>query len=526
MNDNKSVLGGRYTADAINNGMTGSFQLWVNGSKQHEIDISSYSYGTGSAGSGTGVDKNNVTGSGFESISGVSFASNSDAIPDYTKPYRTLRYVVHPNDNRLGHNYAQVRHVIGGTTHTTNYIEWVVDTNTDALAATGEALSVFNNPNIFYLSGVRYFAAAPSASYSYVASNVYENVYSAAASAVSFPTTTNCSINNVAINGSGVTNKSVSAAATSLASLDAGVSNCEQQSIQVTGTVLFDHGTSLIGNSTFTGGGSAYTASVTSEVVHPHKSDLTTASRSRSGFLVFSASAGSTNLNTNEYYNLETYRIVSGNYATQAEATGSTYAWNSQRSMNDAGNHPTYADGMMFFNSFLIPPVKGGVSGDFRNETDGGALQSPASNVNYSSGVLSNSTRTFYRYFRNNTSNDRSSVSITLYGSGNLVNKSTSLGNNANFHMEVKVPGNTAWLDGGKAYTSNNKDSDGSGALVGGSSPTSINTGGTSVTNTFNGGSLGGTVSFSSIGGQVIVVKISADKNWTGYLSRLSISYS
>ena len=90
--------------------------------------------------------------------------------------------------------------------------------------------------------------------------------------------------------------------------------------------------------------------------------------------------------------------------------------------------------------------------------------------------------------------------------------------------MEVKVPGNTAWLDGGKAYTANNKDSDGSGALVGGSSPTSISTGGTSVSNTFNGGSLNGTV--STAGGEVVMIKITAHKDWTGYLSRLKVAYS
>ena len=90
--------------------------------------------------------------------------------------------------------------------------------------------------------------------------------------------------------------------------------------------------------------------------------------------------------------------------------------------------------------------------------------------------------------------------------------------------MEVKVPGNTAYLDGGKAYTSNNKDVDGSGALVGGSSPTVISTSGTSVTSTFNGGTQRGTVSVS--GGDVVVIKISAHKDWKGYLSRLKVAYS
>ena len=154
--------------------------------------------------------------------------------------------------------------------------------------------------------------------------------------------------------------------------------------------------------------------------------------------------------------------------------------------MNEPTSYPAYNDGMLVFNSYLISPIRGGNSGDFRNVEDGGILQSPSGNVNYSTGVLSSSVRTFYRYYENNTSNDRSSITITLYGSGSLVNKSTAITNNGNFHLEAKIPGNTAWLDVGKAYTSNNKDTDGSGALVGGSSPTPINTGGTSVSCTFN----------------------------------------
>ena len=523
LNDSVSALSNRYVADAVNNGDSGAIQLWINGTKKHEIDITSLSFGTGSVGSGTGVNKNNTTGSGFQNISKVGYATHSDGIPDYTKPYRTMKYVIHPNDNRLGHNYAKIQHVISGVTSSTNHIEWAVDTDTAALSAASVALGNFGHSSLFYSSGVKYFATRRTASYTYAASNVYKNVYSSNASAVSFPTTTNCSVTNIAINGTGVTNKSVSAASTTLASLDGGTANCEQQVIQVTGTVLFDHSTSLVGDSTFTGGGT-HSVSVNSSIIHPHKSNLTTSTQSKSNFLVFNGSAGSTNANTEEYFNLETYRIVSGSHATQAAATGSAQVWNSQTSMNDVGSHASHSDGLLVFNGFLISPIKGGSSGDFRNVADGGTLQSPPSNVNYSTGVLTNATRTFYRHYRNNTTNDRSSITVTLYGSGSLVNKQTSLGNNGNFYMEVKVPGNTAYLDGGKAYTSNNKDVDGSGALVGGSSPTVISTSGTSVTSTFNGGTQRGTVSVS--GGDVVVIKISAHKDWKGYLSRLKVAYS
>jgi hypothetical protein len=103
-----------------------------------------------------------------------------------------------------------------------------------------------------------------------------------------------------------------------------------------------------------------------------------------------------------------------------------------------------------------------------------------------------------------------------------MVEKSTALGNNGNFHLEVKVPESTAWLDAGKSYISNNKDTDGSGALVGGSSPTPISTGGTSFSVTFNGGSQLG----NSGGNKAVVLKLSAHKDWIGYLERITVAYS
>ena len=267
-------------------------------------------------------------------------------------------------------------------------------------------------------------------------------------------------------------------------------------------------------------GVSGHVVNIQGQVTHPLKNNVQTPIESKNKFLVFSASLGSTNQFTEEYFNKESFRLVSGSYDTSASVNAGT--WSSENSMNYPSSYPAYNDGMLVFNSFLISPIRGGNSGDFRNTEEGGILQSPSNNVDYSTGALSSSVRTFYRYYENNTSNDRSSITITMYGSGSLVNKSTSLGNNGNYYLEAKIPGNTAWLDVGKAYTSNNKDIDGSGALVGGSSPTPINTGGTSISCTFNGGTQRGTIS----GPDRVVLKISAHKDWIGYLSRLKVAYS
>jgi len=178
---------------------------------------------------------------------------------------------------------------------------------------------------------------------------------------------------------------------------------------------------------------------------------------------------------------------------------------------------------MVTVNGYALSPKKIGNAGDTRNTADGGSLQAPAGSPNYSS--LDIDTRTYYRHFENNTANDRSSITITLYGSGSLVKKATSLGANGNFYLEAKISGKTAWLDVGTAYASNNPLVNGAGALDGaapGNPAVTIAGGGTSIVCNFNGESLLGTGG----GTELVVFKISADEDWQGYLSRVQVAYS
>ncbi len=407
--------------------------------------------------------------------------------------------------------------ITAATKTQTNYVEWIVDPSgsVEDTAVSGEVLSNFGHTTKYYQSGIGYFASRPTGSYSYLASNFYRNVYATGSSAIDFPTTTRCSITNVRMSGSGVTTTNSASATSGMAILN-NSTNCHLTTLQVTGTVLFDASPSVSisgGLGQFT----SYGVTVNSTIRHPFKNDKTATSLSKNYFMIYSGSVGSTNENTLEYFGMESYRIVSGNYSTQTEATQSASKWNPATAMNNGGTHD---DGMVTSNGHLISPFQIGNKGDTRSANDGGSLQAPDSNPNYS--TLTNSTRTYYRYFKNNTGNDRSSITITLHGSGSMVEKSTSLGNNGNFHLEAKVPESTAWLDAGKSYISNNKDTDGSGALVGGSSPTPISTGGTSFSITFNGGSQLGTGG----GSKAVVLKISAHKDWIGYLERITVAYS
>ena len=191
LNEDVSSNGNNYPANAFKDAYTGSLVLVVNGIEVHSINL----------GSTLNAISNDYNGndSGF-SVSSVDFSTTTDSIPDYTKPYRTGNYQVGANDQNLGWNYARVIHRIGETDTNTNYVEWVVDTDSNALAEANTAISNFDHNDVYYQSGIAYFASRPSASYTYEASNVYRNVYQDG-TAITFPTTTNCSISNIRQSG-------------------------------------------------------------------------------------------------------------------------------------------------------------------------------------------------------------------------------------------------------------------------------------------------------------------------------------
>lgn len=517
------AAGSGYPADAFFNGYSGSLVLEVNGVEVHSVSLNTLS----------AISNNfNANSSGFN-LSSVDYSTLS-SIPHYTKPYRTGTYQVGTDDQNVGWNYARVIHRTSGD-QTTNYVEWIVDPSgsTDDSAVSSPVLSNFNHPTTYYQSGVGYFASRPSASFEYTASNFYRNVYYNGSDAITFGTTTNSSISNIRVTGSGIHTTSSAVSQLSMPTLN-NTSGCETTDVHVTGTVLFDSLTSISGGlGLFTD----YDVSVASTFKHVSgfKSNRTTSTASKTSFMVYSGSIGSTNLNTNEYFNTEDYRIVSGNYVSQSSTTSSANTWNSQRSMNDFGTYPEHADGVVTVNGFMISPLQIGDDGDTRNAADGGSLQAPASNPNYSSGGLNKATRTFYRYFRNESGLAKATFTVTLYGDANLISKSGAfytgtLGANKNIQVELKVPfdpnftglddTSTAWGDCIKPYgVGTQPDTDGVGIYNGG---------GSDLNQTVDGS--GRAIAIQLQGKQIrddqyFVVKISAHKDWTGYLSRIQITY-
>jgi hypothetical protein len=517
INDAIAADGGSdYPAKAFYNAYTGSLILEVNGSEVHNIALANLS----------AINTTNGNGSRLN-VSAISFSSTSDAIPDYLRPYRTGTYQIDADDQRNGWNYARLIHRTNSDA-TTNYVEWVVDPSgsTDNTAVSAPILSDFNHNDIYYQSGIKYFASRPSASFAYTGSNFYSNVYSNANDAISFGTTTNCSISNIRAVGVGLTTVDASVAQASMPGLDNGA-NCETTTIEVTGTVLFDNLTSI------SGGLGLYTKrdiSVASTLKHPFKTNRTTSTRSKTAFMVYSGSVGSTNLGTQEYFNTETYRIVSGNYANQAAVTDSESVWNPQTPMNANNAH---GDGMVTVNGYAISPFQIGKSGDTRNQTEGSTgLQAPAGNPNYS--TLTNNTRTFYRYFRYTSASTVASFTLTLHGDATMVGKSgtyaASLGANKNIFVELKIPydpnysgaddQSTDWADCAKIFESSAQPNIlGAGIRAGSFS-------GEDQTVDSNGLALSLTLGTRRIKqNQYVLVKVSAHKDWTGYLSRIQVAY-
>lgn len=517
LNEDVTANSPDYVANSFSDANSGSLKLEVNGSVIHEVQITGSAglVGSGTPGSGAGISTGS-NGSGFFDLSEWRAAQFDNGVPSYLEIYRTGKYRVHTSDQRNGWNYARVIHSVGGSDRETNYVEWVNDNDANALSEAGVTLQPFGDDTVFNLSGVKYFVQ-PSGSLEARISNVYKNVYSDSSSAISFTNLSNVTATTIVQSGSGLSStKSTSSSTDSLQTLNTNTDS-QNENLHVTGTLQFSLAKSLTGSFT-----TVYHATASMVFVHPLKTNLTLTNVNASNFHVYSASDNS-NANTNEYFNGEKFRVQSGSYASQAAVTAVGNIWASTASMNDNGTFPGYYTGLMLYDGDLISPLAGGAAGDFRNKTDGGILEGPSSNVNYSS--LGEAQREYYRGFLNNTTNDRPSITITLYGDATLVGitgaNAASLGANKNIFVECQIPGKSEFLDLGKPSAGAGNTSEGDGCLSGDLDATIDGSGAVNVC-TFNGLTVDGTTS----GAEYFIIKISAHKNWTGYLSQIAVAWS
>jgi hypothetical protein len=516
LNEAVASPGRDYVDNAFSDGNIGVLRLEVNGSTVHSIDLSSYA-GVGSPGAGSGTSVNG-NGSGFISVSTWSPGMFDNGVPRYSEIQRTGRYRVVPAEQQNGWNYLRVVHSVDAIDRVTNYVEWVNEVDSTSMSSSENSLSIFGDDSFSYVSGVKYFNS-PSGSIHTKISNIYRNVYTSSATAISFTSLTNASAAKIVQSGTGITSTKVTnSSAASLQTLNTNTDS-QNEDTEVVGTINFTPSKSLPGSRTTSYGcGGAMT------FVHPFKASVTTPVQSTTKLLVWTPSNASSNESTECYFTGEIYRIVDTTYATQSVVVASGNAWDSTVSINDPTNNPGHATGLLIYDRFLMAPKYGGEGGDFRNHKEGGSIESPSGNVDYS--TLVNSTRTYLRYFRNNTTDDRPSIKVTLYGDATLVAKNGpnagSLGANKNIQVHVCVPGKTGFMDLARPSAGSGNWSDDSGCLSG-DLISSIGAGGAQNTCTFNGVTANGTASPSA---QRVIVRITAHKDWTGYLERISISWS
>ena len=524
LNEDVSAISPDYPANSFSDANSGSLVLEVNGANLHSVELTgSYNLvGAGEPGSGTGTS---FTGnSGFFNISVWRPAEFDNEVPYFLEIYRTARFRVHTNDQRDGWNYARVKHVGSWGTRQTNYVEWINDSESqnNNVSSAGDTITQFGDDDIFHLSGVKYFVN-PTGSIETRVSNIYKNIYSTSTSAVSLTSLTNANAISIVQTGLGITStKTENDGASALQTLNTNA-NSQNEVLHVTGTIQFSQAASLSGSFQSAMGINNLSCGSRITFVHPIKDDYLIPAQTTTNMLVYSASDNSTH-NT-EYFNGEKYRIQSGTFATQNSITAATHTWSSTGSLNDNSSFPGYYSGLMVYGGLLISPIAGGAAGKFRNKHEGsnaGIFEGPNDNVDYSS--LGEDTREYFRYFENTSSNDLARFAITLRGDAEIVSRATSKGANKNCTIELKVPGKNEFVDLAVAFSVGAGDTPGqegdgclSGTLI-----STITTGGVLNEVNFGTNSVLGTGS----GPDAIVMRITAHKNWTGYISQADIRWS
>tara|TARA_B100000029_G_scaffold294940_1_gene288262 strand:- start:27635 stop:31894 length:4260 start_codon:yes stop_codon:yes gene_type:complete len=479
LNEDVSADGVNYPANSFGDADLGNLVLEVNGSTLHTASMTDPAVGTGVPGSGTGTQLNG-NGSGFYDLSQTGSAEFTDGTELDLFQHRTGKYKVVAADQREGWNYLRVVHTSSTFDRTTNFVAWVNDSNSNALAASNSALDTLSMSGDTRISGVKYHTAG-TAQYRTDVSNAYRNVY----------TSTNISYT--------VTNGSIPSQA--MPSISVG-SEDETKILQLTGSLTIDT-TSILDSSIAAG----------VNVAHPLKSNLSNGgSQSISGILAYNRANTSTT--TSETFRREDYRVISGSlssYAAQTDVTSSSNAWNSTSSL-------LTNDGLLYYNQRLYSPIDSDIpnSGDFSAVSNG-----PSSNVDYSgiSGV-----RTLFRYFTNTGAASQTNFELTFTGdsSTRIVPATTAL-SSTNIHVFVKLPTTstgkaTGWLDLGSATASDPAQlGDFDGAYVG--TPPA---GGLEINSDTHEGTF---VTQTVEQNENIVIKIVADAAWTGYISALSISW-
>jgi hypothetical protein len=447
-----------YPANAFSDGNLGTLKLFVNNNSTpvHSVNVSSFSSG----------DSVNSNGSGFNLIAAQP-GHFADGTNFDTFKHRTGTYKVNSADQRQGWNYARVVQTISGVDRTTNYIEWVNDSDSSNLGHNSSQLINLSMSGATQLSGVKYHTGG-TATYGINITNLYKNVYPT--NNITF-SSTNCAVSSLAI------------PSINFASEDTSKILNISRSATINSNKMLNSG-----------------ITVSTNVTHPIKSNLSgVGSAAINGILLYNINNTSTV--TSETFKRENYRLVSGDYDNQSDVDSGT--WNSSTSLSSN-------NGLMFYDEKLIAPKAGVLNSNFAS-----VANSPAGNVDYSG--ITSGVRTFYRYFTNNTGGSKSNFSITINGTGTIISNNSALNGNK-IKVFFKIPQtslsqSTGLMDLSLPFA-NGQYSNNSGCLIGAfdSSLPATNNASFGVKTVAN--------------GEYILIKIEADATWSGNVSSISLNWS
>ncbi len=444
-----------YPADSFGDADKGTLSLIVNGATIHSVDLSTF---------GSGSDTNGF-GSGFN-LSAATPVSFSGGGTFTARKYRTGTYTVASGDGRNGYNTVQISHSESGSTNTFVYI---VDSDATATTYGSEAFGALAMTGSNDISGVEYNTGG-TVPYSVTINNVHQNTYSGSGSAISHPTTTNCSTSSTGL----------------------GTISDETDTEVITDQSVTIDSSRILPSGYMSGSGNSVAVSTRSD--RTVQSDVTSTGVSQFALLVDPTSDSASNL-------AQGFDGESRRFTTAADFSSTSTSVDYDSSVSLVGSYTTE---LQCYNSRLVYP-----SYNF-----GGVANAPGGNPNYSG---ASGTRYFYGYFTNSTGT--ANFRWTVNGSGlTLVDVDTFNAGSAHVTLEMRLPTLTGWMDCMKSFQT--------GQWLDGDGCYSASLGSDTTISTSNLGATVGTISTASSGDRIYWrVKMGAGAS-SGYLTQVSVIWN
>jgi hypothetical protein len=348
--------------------------------------------------------------------------------------------------------------------------------------------------------------------------NVYRNTFNSSSTALTFADSTGTVVNGVDLGSNTETSISrFQPSSNGIPIPDLGIGDDPSKSLVGSMTFSVNPGVRMIND----------TLSLRMSVLRTVQGSFTGATATLPNVFIDNYASSSTRLI--EDFNDETFRLPNKGanntkYTTDYNATASvtTSSWTSSISLYN-GEDYNYNNGLQVINGTLIYPkfnfsgagkkstnpnfVIGGDSRNYFNcsgVSSGLPITSSGGNTNY---------RTYTRYFNLGDNTNYSTMGITMsWNNTSFITSTQSLSEN-NLWVEVKLPSATGWMDATKPYVTDRYD-DGDGCLRGTNPPT-----------------ISGVrwdVTFGKSGTQgssgIVILRITASSDWSGYISRIQVS--